>query len=123
APPVVLASAAPTPLPDAPLAAAAVAAAAVEPPPAPVEEDIPLRLLSRVSPNVPRQLLAQNFRGGFAQVQFVVQPDGKVSQAQVIKASHARLGNAAIEAVQQWRFAPIPKAREAAVEVSFKADE
>lgn len=117
APPVLLASAAPTPTPAAPLAAAAQA---VEPPPAPVEEEVPLQLLSKVSPSIPRQLLAQNFRNGFAQVQFVVQPDGKVSQVQVIKASHARLGNAAIDAVQQWRFAPIPRAREAAVEVSFK---
>lgn len=116
--PVLLASAAPTPAPAAPLA---VAAQAVEPPPPPVEDEAPLQLISKVNPVIPRQLQNQNFRGGFAQVQFQVQPDGKVSQVQVLKASNTRLGAAAIDAVQQWRFAPIPKAREAAVEVSFKA--
>jgi len=117
--PVVLASAAPTPNPAAPLAAAARAA---EPPPKPAEEDIeePLKLLAKVEPTIPRQLAqGGNFRSGFAQVQFTVGPDGSVQQASVIKASHARLGTAAVEAVKQWRFAPIRKSREAAVEVAF----
>jgi TonB family protein len=56
-------------------------------------------------------------------VQFTVQPDGTVSQAQSIKSSNARLGNAAVEAIKQWRFAPIPKARDAAVEVAFRNDD
>ncbi|MBW8848245.1 MAG: TonB family protein [Burkholderiales bacterium] len=115
--PVVLASAAPIPAPAAPLA---VAARAAEPPPAPVEEaEVPLKLLAKVDPTIPRQLQAQSFRNGFAQVRFTVAPDGSVTQAQSVKASHARLGSAAVEAVKQWRFAPIPKAREAAVEVGF----
>ena len=98
----------------------AAAARAVEPPPAPAEEaEVPLKLVAKVDPVIPRQLQAQNFRSGFAQVQFTVAPDGTVSQAQAIKTSHARLGSAAVEAVKQWRFAPIPKARDAAVEVAF----
>lgn len=120
--PVVLASAAPTPAPAAPLATAARAA---EPPPKPAEEEIeePLKLLAKVEPAIPRQMQQQgNFRNGFAQVQFTVGPDGSVQQAAVIKASHSRLGTAAVEAVKQWRFAPIRKAREAAVEVAFKSD-
>ena len=116
--PVVLASAAPIPAPAAPLA---IAARAAEPPPPPAEEaEVPLKLLAKVDPAIPRQLQAQSFRNGFAQVQFTVAPDGTVTQAQSIKASHARLGSAAVDAVKQWRFAPIPKAREAAVEVAFK---
>lgn len=115
--PVMLASAAPIPAPAAPLVAAAKA---VEPPPPPAEEaEVPLKLLVKVDPTIPRQLQAQSFRNGFAQVQFIVAPDGTVSQAQAIKASHQRLGTAAVDAVKQWRFAPIPKAREAAVEVAF----
>lgn len=119
--PVVLAAAAPTPTPSAPMAAAAQAA---EPPPQPAQEESeePLKLLSKVDPTLPRQLQQGNFRTGFAQVQFTVSPDGSVRQASVIKASHSRLGNAAIDAVRQWRFAPISKARDAAVEVAFKSD-
>ncbi|MDR7269401.1 TonB family protein [Pelomonas saccharophila] len=119
--PVVLASAAPTPAPAAPMAAAARAA---EPPPKPAEEEVeePLRLLAKVEPTIPRQLQQGSFRTGFAQVQFTVGPDGSVQQASVIKASHSRLGTAAVDAVKQWRFAPIRKAREAAVEVAFKGD-
>lgn len=119
--PVLLASAPPTPAPTTPMAAAAKA---VEPPPPPAEEEeAPLKLLSKVDPTIPRALLMQDFRSGYAQVQFTVLPDGKVSQVQVIKTSHHRLGNAAIDAVKQWRFAPIPKARDAAVELSFNTGE
>lgn len=118
--PVVVASAAPTPTPAAPLAAAAQA---VEPPPAAQEEpEEPLKLVSRVNPTLPRQMQQGNFRSGFAQVQFTVGPDGAVQQASVIKASHSRLGNAAVDAVRQWRFAPVRKAREAAVEIAFTND-
>jgi TonB family protein len=119
--PVVLAAAAPTPVPAAPLA---VAAQAVEPPPAPAEEqEVPLKLLVKVDPALPRQMQQNGFRHGFAQVQFTVAPDGSVSRAQTLKASHSRLGTAAVEAVRQWRFAPIPKARDAAVEVAFNSGE
>lgn len=118
--PVVLASAAPTPAPAAPLA---VAARVAEPPAPPVvEEEAPLKLLSKVDPTIPRQL-QNNLRSGFAQVRFTVAPDGTVSQAEAVKTSHNRLGIAAVDAVKQWRFEPIPKAREAAVEVGFKIDE
>jgi TonB family protein len=119
--PVLLATAAPTPAPAAPLAAAA---RAVEPPPAPVEEaEVPLQLLVKVNPTIPRQLQQQSFRHGVAQVQFTVAPDGSVSQAHAVKASHSRLGSAAVEAIKQWRFAPIPKARDAAIEVAFASGE
>lgn len=119
--PVVLAAAAPTPEPAAPLA---LAAKAVEPTPTPAEEpEAPLRLLVKVEPSIPRQLQQQNFRNGFAQVQFTVAPDGSVSRAQAIKASHGRLGTAAVDAIKQWRFAPIGKARDAAIEVAFNSGE
>ncbi|HEV6965614.1 TonB family protein [Roseateles sp.] len=119
--PVLLASTVPTPAP-APATPQAVAVKAAEPPPAPAEEEVPLRLLYKVDPAIPRQLQAQNFRTGFAQVQFTVGADGTVIQAQAVKSSHARLATAAVEAVKQWRFAPIGKPRDAAVEVAFRND-
>ncbi|KQW51434.1 hypothetical protein ASD88_01960 [Pelomonas sp. Root662] len=122
--PVVLAAAAPTPAPAAPMAAAAqVAQPPAQPEPqAPEEREEPLKLVSKVDPTLPRQLQQGTFRNGFAQVQFTVGTDGSVQQASVIKATHSRLGNAAVDAVRQWRFAPLRKSREAAVEVAFKND-
>jgi TonB family protein len=117
--PVMLASAAPTPAPDAPLA---LAARAVEPPPPPPQEEeaeVPLRLLSKVNPAIPAQMQRQSFREGYARVKFTVAPDGSVSKAETIKTSHNRLGTAAIDAVKQWRFAPIPTPREVAIEFAF----
>jgi TonB family protein len=114
--PVVLAAATPTPPPAAPLAVAAQAAA---PAPKPEEPEETLKLIAKVDPVLPRQLQQGTFRNGIAQVQFTVAPDGSVQQASIIKASHSRLASAALDAVRQWRFAPIRKAREAAVEVAF----
>lgn len=117
--PVMLASAAPTPVPDAPIA---LAARAVEPPPPPPPEEeaeVPLKLLTRVNPAIPPQMQRQAFRDAFARVKFTVAPDGSVSKAESIKASHNRLGTVAVDAVKQWRFAPIPAPREVAIEFAF----
>lgn len=114
--PVALAAAVPTPVPGAPLPAAAQAVEAASQTAAEEEPEEPLRLLSKVDPAMPRQMQ----RNGYAQVQFTVAPDGSVQQASIVKTSHARLGNAAVEAVRQWRFAPLRKARDAAVEIAFK---
>ena len=118
---VMLASAPATSTPDAPLTAAAKA---VEPPaPEPEEDDEgPLQLLSKVNPVMPRQL-PPTFTKGIAQVQFTIAPNGHVSAAQVLKATHGRLGTAAMDAVKQWRFAPIPKERNVAIEIAFSKEE
>ncbi|RZL39034.1 MAG: TonB family protein [Rubrivivax sp.] len=116
--PVLVAAAAPTPTPDAPMA---LAAPALQPAPPPAEEEaeVPLKLLSRVNPVIPRQMQKLSFRDGFARVKFTVAPDGSVSAAESIKASHSRLATAAIDAVKQWRFEPIAAPREAAIEFAF----
>ncbi|MGQ3054224.1 MAG: energy transducer TonB, partial [Roseateles sp.] len=123
--PLDLAAAASTPAPAAPMAIAAeVAQPPAQPeqeePEEPEEPDEPLKLVSKVNPTMPRQLQQGTFRNGVAQVQFTVATDGSVQQASVIKATHSRLGTAAVDAVRQWRFAPLRKPREAAVEVAFK---
>ncbi|PZP30982.1 MAG: hypothetical protein DI603_13705 [Roseateles depolymerans] len=92
---------------------------APQPEPSPtLEPEVPLQLRQKVDPVMPR-LPAQLQRDGYAQVQFTVQPDGSVSQALVLKTNHPRFGAAAVEAVRQWRFGPIPRTREAAVEIRF----
>lgn len=114
---MLVASASPTTAPSSPLA---VAAQAAEPPTPPVEEaEVPLKLLHRVNPTIPPQMQRQTFRDAFARVKFTVAPDGQVSQVESMKATNNRLAAAAIEAVKQWRFAPIPEAREAAIEFAF----
>ena len=80
---------------------------------------MPLKLLMRVNPTIPRQLQQTSFTNGFARVKFTVAPDGSVSSAETLAASHSRLGTASVDAVKQWRFSPIPAAREVAVEFAF----
>lgn len=118
--PVLVAAASPTPAPAAPIP---TAIAAVEPPPPPPpaveEEEVPLKLLSRVNPSIPRAMQQTAFRDGYARVKFTVAPNGTVSKAETIAASHSRLGISAVDAVRQWRFEPIKAAREVAIEFAF----
>lgn len=100
--------------------------AAPPPVPAPAkaaepEPDLPLELISRVEPDIPRQLLA-TLRNGSVHVRFDVQPDGSVRNAEAIKSNNKRLAQAAVAAVTQWRFKPVPRAREATVELGFQLD-
>jgi len=116
--PIVVASLGrPGPAPDAALSAA-VEAAKAPPAPEPREEEAPIRLLERVDPEIPRLMRSTSFTG-FAQVRFTIAPNGTVSDASAIKASHTKLGIAAVEAIKQWRFAAIPKAREVAIQLDF----
>ena len=82
---------------------------------------LPLKLLSRVEPEMPRQLQA-NIRTGLVLVRFTVQPDGRVAAPEVVQTTNQRMSAAALEAVLQWRFAPISQARLATVEVGFSRD-
>jgi TonB family protein len=124
-----VAAAAPAPQPEAQpaapestLLAAAPLSIAQPPAPAPMPEpELPLKLLQRVEPVIPRQLLA-TLQSGNVEIRFTVQPDGKVRQAEAVRASHKRLGSAAVDAVLQWRFEPIPRPREATVELGFSQE-
>ncbi|MET0517284.1 MAG: TonB family protein, partial [Burkholderiaceae bacterium] len=81
----------------------------------------PLQLVKRVEPEFSRQLL-NNLRAGSVNVRFTVQPDGSVAQVEALSATNKRLAGAAIAAVAQWRFAPVPRARDARVELGFRLD-
>lgn len=103
-----------------------IAAPAAIPAPAPAkaatpEPELPLELVSRVEPDLPRQLLA-TLRNGSVHVRFEVQPDGSVKNAEAIKSNNKRLATAAVAAVAQWRFKPVPRAREATVELGFQIE-
>ncbi|MCV2369803.1 energy transducer TonB [Roseateles oligotrophus] len=110
------------------LASASLTAATAQPEllpqrPAPQAEPEPpaLQLLTKVEPEIPRQLQA-DFKGGAVTVRFMVQTDGSVGQAQAVQASHKRLAMAAVTAVNQWRFAPLPAPREASVDIAFAVE-
>jgi len=82
---------------------------------------MPLKLRVRVEPVISRQLLA-SLQNGSVQLRFTVQPDGSVHQVEAVSASNKRLGAAAVAAVAQWRFEPIPRARNATVELGFSQE-
>lgn len=86
------------------------------------EPEPELRLLHRVAPEFPRQL-ATTLTEGSVIVRFMVQPDGSVRNAEALKSSHRNLSTAALEAVNQWRFAPVSTPREATVEIGFSRGE
>lgn len=118
------------PPPAALLATASLSAASVQPellpqPQAAARQPEPeppaLQLLSKVEPEIPRQLQA-DFRGGTVTLRFLVQTDGSVAQAQALQSSHKRLTVAAIAAINQWRFAPLPAPREATVDIAFAVE-
>lgn len=81
-----------------------------------------LALLKQESPAFP-SYWTQRLRRGEVEVKFEVMPDGQVQRATVVKSSHPQLRRAALEAVQQWRFAPISAPREAVVTVGFDLDQ
>ncbi|MGM9514928.1 energy transducer TonB [Roseateles sp. DB2] len=85
------------------------------------EEEVALRLIQKVDPDIPRQL-ANNIRNGSVMVRFMVKPDGSTTKVEALGSANKRLASSAIAAVQQWKFAPIPKPREATVEIGFKLD-
>lgn len=102
-----------------------VVPAPTPPPPAPaaVEVLVPLKAVSVVEPRLPRRLL-DRVRGDVeVVVTFVVGTDGSVGQAAVQSSSNALVNPTVLEAVSQWRYAPIPAAREHAVQLVMRTAE
>lgn len=62
-------------------------------------------LLSRVNPEYPAQLKEQGITGE-ALVSFVIDTDGKVTNAAVTGATRVEFAAPAFAAVQQWKFRP-----------------
>lgn len=126
--PTATASVEPSALDGAKLAAASPVlqppAPATKPAPAPKPEpepEVPLNLIEKIDPEFPRSLMS-SVREGVVEVRFTVQPNGTVTGAEAVKTSHRKLASAAVDAVSRWRFSPLPKAREATVEIGFRAE-
>lgn len=64
------------------------------------------RLLSRVDPEYPREAM-RGRQQGWVEVEFTINIDGSVSDAQVVASRPPRIfDRAATRAIQQWRFEP-----------------
>ncbi len=98
-------------------------AAAAEPEEDEDDDDAALRLVSFTAPELSVELqrtLGPSPRN--IKVRFTVEADGRVSQAQAQEGTPRRLANVATLAIRQWRFDPLPRAREVDVEIAFKRD-
>ncbi|MFM2399091.1 MAG: hypothetical protein RL341_1248 [Pseudomonadota bacterium] len=121
-----VAAPAPAPIPSAALvenppvpAAPAVAAAApakLEPEPEPEE---PLRALAQAQPELTRQIINANIEKGRVKVKYKVNPDGSVSDAEIVNTTNRALNSSVLAALKQWKYAPIKQARETQVEFAF----
>jgi protein TonB len=90
--------------------------------PAPVEEPDPgLVQIKSVAPDFPTAVVRRVHKGN-VEVKFEVDAGGTVIDATVVGSSHARLNDAAVEAIRQWRFKPGPKAHTALVNLVFDID-
>ncbi|MFN7976292.1 MAG: TonB family protein, partial [Acidobacteriota bacterium] len=108
----------PLPAPEEPTTPEAIGLAEpAPPPPAPGSIDQPgtseappstsgsLKLVKKVEPVYPP--LAKKARvGGNVEVEALIEADGRVSDAHVLRSDSALLEQAAIDAVRQWRFEP-----------------
>lgn len=99
----------------------AAARSRVEASASPMTASASLRLLRQIEPDFPSSL-QRRLRQGSVEVSFTVLPDGSVSAPSVLRSSHPRLDTPALEAVAQWRFAPIDVAKPGVVVLGFDLD-
>jgi TonB family protein len=78
----------------------------------------PLTPLAQPEPRFPPTLL-RTLRSGQVQVRFTVLPDGSVAEPVVVTSSNPKLNPPALEAVAQWRFAPVRKPQQGFVDLGF----
>ena len=76
------------------------------------QESVPVdampKLLTRADPVYPREARERGIEGK-VYVQLVVNPDGRVAEATVLKSDAEILNQAALDAARKYTFAPVPK--------------
>jgi TonB family protein len=97
-------------------AALPTAAAANQPDP---NELIPIE---QAEPQITRDILQQGVRSGVVTVRFTVGTDGKVSEANVVSSTDRVFNRSTLNAVRQWKFAPVAEPQSATVEIAFKLE-
>ncbi|WP_374437284.1 TonB family protein [Inhella sp.] len=105
----------------APVQPPAAAAPPPTPEPEPEEQEVELKLVDFVAPELTPQIQATlGASSPVVKLRFMVGTDGKVQSARAVEGVPRRLGQVAERAVLQWRFEPLPAAREVEVEIAFK---
>jgi TonB family protein len=97
-------------------AALPTAAAANQPDP---NDLIPIE---QAEPQITRDILQQAVRSGVVTVRFTVGTDGKVSEANVVRSTDRVFNRSSLNAVRQWKFAPVAEPQSATVEIAFKLE-
>jgi TonB family protein len=82
------------------------------------------KVMGQVKPNYPSDLKKQKLDGK-AVVFFIVDKEGHVLQPRIVEATHPSFGQAALDAIRQWRFEPAKRDGRAAaarlqIPISFK---
>lgn len=67
--------------------------------------DGPLQVLQSRFPDYPRRLRSANIEGT-VRIQFIIEPDGSVSNPQLVGSPPPELAALAMQAIMRWRFAP-----------------
>lgn len=81
------------------------------PPAAPAVVLQPLRLLSKVEPDLPSRLLRRGAPHTEVLLDLTVNTDGSVSNINVRSSTNAEIQDAVVDAVRQWRYEAQPMAR------------
>lgn len=85
------------------------------------EPEVELKLVDFVAPELSPQVQATlGASNPVVKLRFTVGADGKVEAARAVDGVPRRLGQVAERAVLQWRFEPLPAAREVEVEIAFR---
>jgi len=86
-------------------------------------ERIVLKLVSSTQPKFPSAALRSGMTEGAVSAKLHIDPDGKVSQVEILKAKPSKyFDKEVIAAVSQWRYAPIARPYTTTLEFSFRLD-